>query len=346
VLFIDDEPAILKGLRNRLHRWQARCHLVFAAGPDPALAELRAAPFDVVVSDVRMPGMNGIRLLEWVKEHHPHAIRIILSGQADRDLLAGAVGIVHQVLAKPCAAGTLEDVLERALGVPAFLARGPLRELILGLEALPSPPSWSTNPPLAEALREPASSPAAIARLVSRDVALTARLLKLVNFAFLGTSGGVSNLAEAVRLLGTPMIRSMAGSLDETRSAESQGIHAHAHLVAQIAGRQASDPRVAATAFTAAILHGIGELLLAARLPDAHARALAALEAAEARGPYEGLSVERSVNGFTHTELGGFLLSLWGVPRALVDAATCRLTQESSPELRHGLCRIAHPPSI
>lgn len=101
VLLVDDEPHILTSLR-RLLRTEGYS-LRTAEGGEAALALLEEEPADVVVSDMRMPGMDGTALLKEVLKRWPDTTRIILTGYADINATMGAVneGGVHRYLTKP-----------------------------------------------------------------------------------------------------------------------------------------------------------------------------------------------------------------------------------------------------
>ena len=89
------------------------CELVFATSGGEALQLMATEPFDVIVTDMRMPGMDGAQLLEEVSRIHPKTVRIVLSGQADQDSMFRAVRTTHQYLSKPCNAETLKSTVER-----------------------------------------------------------------------------------------------------------------------------------------------------------------------------------------------------------------------------------------
>jgi CheY-like chemotaxis protein len=111
ILCVDDEPNVLQAFERQFHR---RFDLHIALGPEKALEQLASAgPFAVVVSDLRMPGMDGIEFLRRVREGWPDTSRIILTGQADLSAAIAAVnqGSVFQFLTKPCPA----DMLGRAI---------------------------------------------------------------------------------------------------------------------------------------------------------------------------------------------------------------------------------------
>jgi CheY-like chemotaxis protein len=116
ILFVDDDPSVLAGLRNVFFRDRKRWEMVFAGSGEAALAELEHGRFDAVVSDMRMPGMTGVALLERVRAVSPRTVRIMLSGSADSDEVVRATAAVDELLTKPCDSATLRSTLERLIG--------------------------------------------------------------------------------------------------------------------------------------------------------------------------------------------------------------------------------------
>jgi DNA-binding NtrC family response regulator len=114
ILFVDDEAHVLDGLRDLLRRQRREWEMVFALGGDAALRELDAQPFHVVVSDMRIPGIDGAALLALVQERYPETVRIILSGQTEHEAALRAVPVAHQFLAKPCDREQLRRAIDRA----------------------------------------------------------------------------------------------------------------------------------------------------------------------------------------------------------------------------------------
>ncbi len=102
VLLVDDEPLALNALRRLLRADQHTWDMRFATSGESALEELANGPADVVVTDMRMPGMDGAQLLEKVRDRYPDVLRIILSGHTEGDAAQRALGICHRYLAKPC----------------------------------------------------------------------------------------------------------------------------------------------------------------------------------------------------------------------------------------------------
>ncbi len=107
VLFVDDEPRVLQGLERMLRPQRHDWHMTFVTSGADALVALASGTVDVLVTDMRMPGMNGVELMQRVAERHPRVIRIALSGHAERDVVVRAVRLAHQYLSKPCDANLL-----------------------------------------------------------------------------------------------------------------------------------------------------------------------------------------------------------------------------------------------
>lgn len=128
VLCVDDDPGILEGYRRTLGR---RLEVYLARGPWQGLEKLESGPeFAVVVADMRMPEMNGIEFLQRVKERSPETLRVMLSGDAERETAVNAlnVGKVYAFLSKPCAAEELLRVVDE--GIRKFQARYEERKLL------------------------------------------------------------------------------------------------------------------------------------------------------------------------------------------------------------------------
>lgn len=115
ILFVDDDPAILSGLRNMLRKDRMRWEMIFALGGQQALDELRKERFDVVVSDMRMPVVDGATLLYAVADESPTTARILLTGYTNDVSLARVQPLLHKLLSKPCSAALLRDAIEQVL---------------------------------------------------------------------------------------------------------------------------------------------------------------------------------------------------------------------------------------
>lgn len=322
ILFVDDEPNILDGLKRMLRSQRRAWEMAFVGSGDEALEAMATAPFDVVVSDMKMPGMHGVTLLSQLQKHYPRTVRIILSGHADLEASMRSVDVAHQFLTKPCEAEVLKSVVERACNLEALLRSTTLQDILGGIRELPVLPKVYRA--LTEALAEPEVDLGRIGQIVEQDYAIAAKVLQLVNSSFFGLRREITNLRQATTYLGIDTIRALVLSFEvfrEFNTTPVEGFSAereqrHAFLTARIARRLVDDKRVAEQAFLAAMLHDLGKLLMAAYLPGEFEKALQA-RVASAQPCH---MAEESLLGVSHAEIGAYLLGLWGMPYAVVEA--------------------------
>lgn len=322
ILFVDDEQRILDGLQGLLRKQRKQWDMVFALGGQQALTELERGPFDVVVSDMRMPGIDGVALLQTVKERYPATARIILSGHAERDAVVRALPVAHQFLSKPCDAEVLRTVVERACGLQALLQDENVRSVIGRVDRLPSVPRtyWE----LTQAAGEPDVGLADLARIVEQDAAMAAKVLQLVNSSYFGLAQRQTSVQQAVSYLGVELLKALAltahvfvaAAVPAVQGFSLDAMQEHSVLVARIAKRLCADKKRASEAFTAALVHDIGKIVLAMSVPERFGEVLR--NAGETERPAH--VVEKEVLGVTHAEVGAYLLGLWGLPLGIVEA--------------------------
>ena len=150
ILFVDDEPAVLQGLQRSLRGMRQEWEMEFAASGREALETMARSPFDVVITDMRMPEMDGAQLLDQVRKRFPQTVRIVLSGQSDRETILRSIGPTHQYMAKPCDLEDLKQKLTHTFALRELLADPRLKEIVCQLENIPSLPSLYiaiTTPP-------------------------------------------------------------------------------------------------------------------------------------------------------------------------------------------------------
>jgi DNA-binding NarL/FixJ family response regulator len=207
ILFVDDEPNVLDGLRNLLRKQRHQWEMLFATSGKAALDELARMPVDVIVSDMRMPGMDGAELLGRVRELYPQTARIVLSGHAERDAIARVVSVAHQFLSKPTDANTVRVVIERTCRFQALMLDPGIRRVVGGMEQLPSLPD--TYFELTRATEDPDSAIADIAKIVERDLAMSVKVLQLVNSAYFGLAQKTESITRAVTYLGVENLKGL-----------------------------------------------------------------------------------------------------------------------------------------
>lgn len=116
VLLVDDETEILRALKRRYRKESFT--LLTASSGEEAVELLKKRKVHVLLSDARMPGMNGIQLLKQVKEMYPETIRIMISGYIETENLIAAIntGEVFRFVSKPWEEDRLREVIHEAIG--------------------------------------------------------------------------------------------------------------------------------------------------------------------------------------------------------------------------------------
>lgn len=326
ILFVDDDARIQQGLARSLRCMRQDWDMLFAEGSEAAMATLEQAPCDVVVSDMRMAGMDGADLLKWVRERSPDAVRIILSGYSDKEAVFRTLGPAHQYLAKPCDHQTLIQTIGRTLELRRHVASDQVRALVAEVDTLPTPPAHFAE--LVHELDAPNSSAASVAAIMARDVAMVAQTLKLTNSAYFGLPVEVQSLTQAVRLLGLETIRNLVllggffrhrGGNAETSQRLSLLIRRSlgiGELAAAIARLEGLDDRTVAQAEAAGVLAHVGSLVLMDRWPERFRAAGRLME----RNSIGASEAEIQVFGASHADVGAYLLGLWGFTDPIVEA--------------------------
>lgn len=208
------------------------------------------------------------------------------------------------------------------LSVRRVLHSEAVRRIVSKLDRLPSAPRtyWA----LANTAARPDSSLSDIARIVQNDPAMSAKVLQLVNSAYFGISQRISSIPHAVSYLGTALLKGLALTTHVFATMEGkrtpgfslEEFQAHSVAAGQLARRLLYDPKRAEEALTAALVHDIGKVVMALSVP-------AQFSAAARRARQSGVpahKIEREMIGITHAEVGGYLLSAWGLPFTVVEA--------------------------
>jgi HD-like signal output (HDOD) protein/CheY-like chemotaxis protein len=324
ILFVDDEPQLLSGLRRML--WDKRdvWDMHFVGGGLEALAFLEQTPVDVVVSDVRMPGMDGPEFLEAVRRRWPGTARMILSGHSDRDFVFRSIKPAHQFLSKPCTPEDLKSAIDRVLHLSEVFTDARLRDVITRIDTLPVVPAVFAE--LTEELRSPNASIKSIGDILSRDIGLATGILKLVNSSFFGMPRRIASTEQAVTLLGLETVRALVLShylfsrFDSERYPgfglgtlweHSLGVGRCAKALVTLEGGDKTDKDVC---FMAGLVHDMGKLILADLFEGDYHRVLDVVRARN----IPIWEAEMELLGVSHAEIGAYLLGLWGFEEAVV----------------------------
>lgn len=322
VLFVDDEQRVLDGLENSLFEYADDWDMEFVNGGEAALTLMSRTedPFDVIVTDMRMPEVDGVAVLQEVHQRYPTVVRIVLSGHTELEAAARALPIAHQFLSKPCRGPALIEALDRACALQALTDSGLLRSVLGQIGTLPARPKVFAA--LSRVLADEKSSLQQVAHVIKDDIAISAKVLHIANTAFFSAGRTISTIEHAVPLLGAKLIGSLVlaeGAFQELNSdAQSftmERFHDHAFLVADVAKRVAGEEDVE-NAYMAGLLHDVGKLVLACKLPMEFDE-VSGIAHETGRAMYE---IEEDLKDVTHAEVGAYLLGLWGLPYPVLEA--------------------------
>ncbi len=319
IVFVDDEVDVLEAMRRTMHGMKHEWTMEFVSNGEAALESLAKERADVIVSDMRMPGMDGWQLLSKVKMLHPQTVRLVLSGQADPGAIMRLVGVAHQYMAKPGETHSLKAAIAQTQLLKRLLNSDKLALLAGGVGTLPSCPSAFQA--ISRCLQQPNASVADAARIIARDPAMTANIMKLVNSAFFGARQSISRVDRAVAYLGLDTVAALVLGHSLFRSGGASKAHDEAGLealwrhsfksatLARVIAIQEKLPQARVEeAFLAAMLHDVGRVVFATRnAAKTGEPAISKKDALE--------EIERH-----HAEVGAYLLGLWGFPSHIVAA--------------------------
>lgn len=328
ILFVDDEPNVIEGLQRMLRKQRSEWDMSFVLSGPEALAKMAESSFDVVVVDMRMPGMSGAELLQHVVEKYPNTSRIVLSGHGGEHCSHQAAILAHQFLSKPTDADTFKQAVSRACTMQKLVCSERIRKLVGSCNILPSLPDLYIE--LTKAAQSDSTDAKVIAGIISRDVAMSAKLLQLVNSSFFGVGRQVSSISQAVTMLGMTRIKALVLNEHIFREFKPSkpipgfsivGLRNHSFAVAEVARlismKEHQKGDQTDQAFTAGLLHDIGILMLASHHPDGFEEVI--YKSRQFVGPCS--TIEEELLGATHGEIGAYLLGLWSLPSKIAEAA-------------------------
>ena len=326
IIFVDDEPNILRGIRRMLHSMEGEWDIEFVTCGQKALERMAEKEFDVLVTDMRMPDMDGSQLLEEVMKKYPSTIRLVLSGQSREEVIFRTVGPAHQFLSKPCDSNVLKNTINSSLGLRRMLKSARVLKIVSRIDKLPSLPNIYIE--VTEELRKEECSMRKVADIVHRDISMSAQILKLVNSSFFGLPNHITDIAQAVSFLGIDVLRPLVLSIGtfsqfdlkkfNVRSME-EVIHSSmmvASFCREIARNEGFGKEDEENMYVAGLLNEIGEIVILSELPDDYREICREIKEKD----ISHLEAEESILGVNHGEVGAYLLGIWGLKDCITEA--------------------------
>ena len=324
ILIADPDAQVLEGFRPALSEgWEP----TGVGTGKAALAEVKERSYDVLVASVDLPDISGPELLNRIRKRFPKTARFILAAEDDRDRVLKRMLGAHQFIAKPVDPATLRSTLDRTRMLDGWMENPGVRDLVGRVRTVPSIPSLYLE--VLDVLKSPNATAEEVGAIIAKDMAMTTKLLQVLNSAYFGFSRKITDPAEAVGLLGFSTVKSMVvavkmlGQYDKSMPEyfSIDRLWRHSTEVARIAKKitiaETNDRGMADTAYTAGLLHDVGKVFLASNFGEQY-------EGVQSLALKQNVSlweVEKEVFGASHGEISAYLLGLWGMPLDLIEAA-------------------------
>jgi HD-like signal output (HDOD) protein len=318
ILFVDDETRVLEALERALFDLPPDWEVEALSSGAEALARLAEAPFDVIVSDMRMPAMSGAELLQQVSSAYPAMVRIILSGYTGEEQALGVTPVAHQWLSKPCSAQAVMATVARVQALRDTVG-AEIRTAAGGMARLASVPRLYQQ--LQQVLMNPHGTTEMIVEVVEQDPAMCAKAMQLASSSFFSRGGNAPDVRTAIGRIGVRILQALALEVgvfgasstalrfDDVVTLQRSGMR-RALVARSLAPMALRDP-----SFLAALLADVGVQVNAGLMPEAVRSAMKRVAAGASL-----TDAEASESLPPHPLSGAYLLGLWGLPEPIVDA--------------------------
>lgn len=325
LLFVDDNQKILNEYAQLLTPFSNKWQGYFARNAKEALDILKTNEIDACLVDYIMPELNGIELLSRIKKNYPKVLRILLASDKDEKLSIRNFNLAHQFLLKPDNFESIRIKLELPLILKNLITNERTLIKLNGEDGIPSLPEIYYK--IEKEIFSPEASIHRVVNLIAKDIALTTKIFQLVNSAFVGIAAKITDLHQAINILGLNVVKSVIlyekvfSHLDKKEGLKEiiETIWNHSLVVSTLSHKLTyhftQKRELAEEAYIAGILHDIGKIILM-NIEQNHSKVL------------EFFNNSASINdedvkkyyGASHSELGAYALSLWGFSKEIVEA--------------------------
>jgi len=326
ILLIDKKTETFDDFREKLSSVGDQWELDTCTNLRNVLKSIRENPPEIVICAHRPSVIDGAKKLKSVAKNFPHIERFILAREKNRDAFASEIGNTFHFLPCPCPATTLQLELQRVITLNDWLGRDKIKDIVSSVSDFPSlPPVYMK---VVNAVNSPDASVENIAEIIMGDIAVTAKILQTVNSSFYGLEEKVSDISEAISILGMESVKNIVLAIqafgrikDPAQQALVDKLWRHSMSVAiaakRIAKHETQCDKKAEEAYTAGLFHDIGKLVLIKSSPKKYNEAQELARESEI-GQWEA---ENEIIGCNHAEVGAYLLGRWGLPVNVIEAA-------------------------
>jgi HD-like signal output (HDOD) protein len=339
ILVVDDDRNILQSFKRAFHFMHREWKVVLCDNGRVAFDLMQAdGAFDLIISDLRLPGLSGIDLFKKVKESFPGTIRFSLTGYPESSLLIEAASVSHRLISKPCEAKKLIALIKNSLLLREKLQNTEVRNSIYKLGVIPSLPKYYEE--FCKEIKSPDASVAKLGKIIGKDIGMTTKVLQLVNSAFFGLRRKVTNPVQAAILVGLNGLQNVilvagffaaCGKNDFPQALNIESIWQHSLATANRAKKIAAEKGLSQddidTCYTAGLLHDLGIVVLASTNKSDYGKVLALVHKENLSLP----QAEKRIFDLDHATVGGFLLDMWGLPHAISEIVAFHCSPSCDP---------------
>lgn len=343
LFLIDDEEAILASL-YRLFRRDGYNIVRFTSAKE-AISQLNNYNVDIIITDMRMPEMNGLEFLKVAKVVCPEAIRVILSGYEEKEVVLDALSnsFAHQYFLKPWDDSMLKDYISKTIKLQNGLRNEKLSSAILKFNHLPSSKKFQTR--LVSFLKQEESSLNELVDEIKENPTLIAKVLQVANSVYYASYKNISSIRDAIIFIGTAYVHILASAVDMYQSLIKElpiEVQKHIETFWEKALKRAAYAKKIAenwrshvdsqTVYVASLLQDIGLLLRISTEHEKYEKMLS-LQKSEKQSLTEA---DKKVFPISHEQISSEILRLWNFPEEIIDAVASHHLENSENQI----CKI------
>jgi putative nucleotidyltransferase with HDIG domain len=326
ILVVADDADNLSSLREAFEEANIGWEIHLAGTEIEALSALDTVPFEVVIAELALGPLATTQFLNEVWQKCPKTARFLVGTGMQADIMVECAIGAHQFLEKPIEPESVKQLLARTHSINQLIQNPNVKMLVSRMRTLPSRPSVSME--VMKELRSNSASAQVVGELIAKDLAISSKLIQVVNSAYYGWAREVSEPGDAVMLLGLEATASLVLSIESFARFDKikplyfsiDEVWRHSQRIAQhsktIAETISGDPTLIKDAFTAGLLHDIGKLALALNFEEEYRNAIGLAQTKN----LTTCQAEIEVFGACHPEAGAYLLSIWGLPITIIEA--------------------------
>lgn len=326
ILFVDDEKQILRSLKRVFIGSEYKIYL--SENGEEALKLLEKTKIDLIITDIKMPVMDGYNLLKEVREKYSSTIRVVLSGNLDGNIL---IKIQNNCLAKlylfkPWENDELIKTIENIFSVEKVLKKKNLLEIINCIDFLPSSEGIYNR---FNRLVEKDADISKIAKVIENDPSISAKILQVTNSTMFGFKTG--SITQAITYLGIISVKSIVFNASLYKGLENIGnryiindlnvFWNHSIMTNRIVSflyQRLLNKKIPNDCAMAGLLHDIGKVVLLSKYTQEYLDEIKNIIKVDNIFYYYE---EMDFLNITHPEIGGYLLEWWGLPYPIVESA-------------------------